>query len=234
MRLGNWCSNWAWFLSFRPSPTGSIPGAMTGRSIANATRSNASSEGSKATVASSPASRNWTASSLPSCASHSSSKLSDSVNTPKFKERKPHLTFHRLTVRWSAGLWQAREAIFLMFAVLQLSQCAVARDNGKATGSIEGAVFVEDQGHQSYAAGARVLASGPVKIEAETNADGKYVFAALPPGTYTVAVTFSGLEALRKITVEANQVVQVQLQLRPPQVKTSVTVTADSTDAKAS
>lgn len=43
---------------------------------------NGSFADSKVTAASSPASRNWIASSSPSFASPSSSKLSDSVNTP--------------------------------------------------------------------------------------------------------------------------------------------------------
>ena len=76
------------------------------------------------------------------------------------------------------------------------------------------------------------MASGPVNIETETNADGKYVFAALPPGSYTVETTSSGLEAVQTIAVHANQVAQVPLQLRPPQVNTSVTVTAREADAK--
>ena len=76
------------------------------------------------------------------------------------------------------------------------------------------------------------MASGPVNIETETNADGKYVFVALPPGSYTVEATSSGLEAIQTIAVYANQVVQVPLQLRPPQVNTSVTVTANETNAK--
>ncbi|MFY9936062.1 MAG: carboxypeptidase regulatory-like domain-containing protein [Silvibacterium sp.] len=119
-----------------------------------------------------------------------------------------------------------------MFAVLRLASYALANDNGKVTGRLEGTVFVGDDGHQSYTAGAKVLASGPIKIETETTADGKYVFVALPPGSYTVTVTYSGLEVGETVTVEANQIAQVPLQLKPPTVKTAVTVTASSVDAR--
>ena len=148
-------------------------------------------------------------------------------------KRRPHPTLNRITVRsWSAGLWRARKAFFLIFAVLRLAPCALGTDNNKASARLEGTVFVVDQGHESYTAGAKVTVSGPVTIETETNTEGKYVFVALPPGNYTVDAICSGLEATQPIIVDANQVVHVQLQLRPPQVMTELTVTASSADAK--
>jgi hypothetical protein len=125
-------------------------------------------------------------------------------------------------------VWRARTAFYLMFVVLRLTPCAIASDNNKASGRLEGTVFVGDQDHQSCTVGAKVLANGPVKIETETNTEGRYVFIALPPGSYTVEATYSGLEAIQTITVGANQVIQLPLQPKPPQVNTSVTVTADA------
>jgi hypothetical protein len=107
-----------------------------------------------------------------------------------------------------------------------------ASDGTTPTGRLEGTAFVGVHGHQSYTSGTKILASGPVNSETETNADGKFVFVALPPGTYTVDASFSGLEAMQTITVEANQVAKVSLQLKPARVKTSVDVTASSADAK--
>jgi len=129
-------------------------------------------------------------------------------------------------------VWRARTAFYLMFVVLRLTPCAIASDNNKASGRLEGRVFVGDQGHQSYTVGAKVLANGPVKIETETNTDGRYVFIALPPGSYTVEATYSGLKAIQTIAVGANQVVTLPLHLRPSEIKTSITVTASSADAK--
>ncbi len=129
-------------------------------------------------------------------------------------------------------MWRARTAFYMMFVVLRLTPCAIASDNNKASGRLEGTVFVGDQGHQSYTVGAKVLANGPVKIETETNTDGRYVFIALPPGSYTVEATYSGLKAIQTIAVGANQVVTLPLHLRPSEMKTSITVTASSADAK--
>ena len=123
-------------------------------------------------------------------------------------------------------------AVFLMVALCRFAPSALASDNGKPTGRIEGTVFVGDQGHQSYSSGTKVLASGPVTTVTETNAEGKFVFVALPAGDYTVEATSPGLEGIQTTAVEANQVAHVQLQMRPTQVNTSVTVTANETDAK--
>ena len=60
-----------------------------------------------------------------------------------------------------------------------------------------------------------MLVTGPVMAETGTDADGKYALDGLPPGNYTVEATFSELSAEQTITVEANQVVQVPLQLKP-------------------
>lgn len=125
-------------------------------------------------------------------------------------------------------------ATLLVLAVLWFARSAVANDNTSATGKVEGTAFLGDSDHQSYVAGAKVIASGPVRIETETNVDGKYTFVSVPPGKYTVKASVSGLEAVQTVTVEANQIVQVALRLRPSEVKTSVTVTASEADTKVS
>lgn len=151
------------------------------------------------------------------------------VSTRRELKLAPHRTPSR---HWAAGFWRTPWAIFLALAVLRFAPGALASDESGANGKVEGTVFVEDHGDQTYVAGVKVLASGPVIRETETNTDGKYAFVAMPPGNYTVTATFSGLEAVRTITVVANRVVQVPLQLRPSEVKSSVTVTASETDAK--
>jgi len=81
-------------------------------------------------------------------------------------------------------------------------------------------------------AGAKVAASGPVRIETETNAEGRYTFLGMAPGMYTIEATLSNLEALQTITVTSHHVAQVTLQLKPLKVNTSVTVTANGADTK--
>jgi outer membrane receptor for ferrienterochelin and colicin len=148
----------------------------------------------------------------------------------------PHATIDRVPARCWCARWRraARTAFFLIFAFSRFAPCALANDNSEPTGRLEGTVFVVDRGHQILTSGAKVQASGPVQIETETNADGKYVFVALPPGTYTVEVTSSGLEATEMIVVHADQVVTVPLQLKLARVDTSVTVTASDAKTPAS
>jgi len=102
---------------------------------------------------------------------------------------KPHLAPNRILARyWSAVWWPASGVILLIPAFFWFVPRAPAVGR-RATGRLEGTVSVEDPGHQSDAASVRVLASGPIKIETQTNADGKYVFVGLPPGNYTVEAT---------------------------------------------
>jgi hypothetical protein len=130
------------------------------------------------------------------------------------------------------ALWRVPGVIFLVIAVLFLAPYVRANDNS-ATGTVEGRIFTGDSPAATYVVGAKVSVIGPVTIHTETDADGKYAFVALPPGSYTVSAGFSGLEATQAITVEANQVVRASLRLRPSEVKSSVTVTANESDAKA-
>lgn len=94
------------------------------------------------------------------------------------------------------------------------------------TGRLEGIVFVGNFDDRSNVPGAKVLVSGPVMAETETDADGKYAFDGIPPGTYDVEASFSELRASQTINIEANQVASAPLQLKPPEVKTTVNVAA--------
>ena len=148
--------------------------------------------------------------------------------------REQNLTQNRAPAQyWAARLWKVRRAIVLALVVPWFALRTLAGEESSATGNVEGAAFVGDSGHRSYVAGAKVVASGPVTLETETNADGKYAFVAVPPGRYTFKASFSGLDAEQAVLVEASRVVQVELQLRPEKVKASVTVQASDTDAKA-
>jgi len=78
--------------------------------------------------------------------------------------------------------------------------------------------------------GATVRLSGPVVLETETDENGNYTFAAVASGSYRIEAFLSGLEAARTISVEAGKVVRAELQLKPANVKSSVTVTATAPD----
>lgn len=73
--------------------------------------------------------------------------------------------------------------------------------------------------------------NGPATFEAETDENGNYVVANVPPGTYTVEAASPGLQVRQTVRVEAGET-HVSLELKPAEVITSVLVKADSTDVK--
>ena len=101
-----------------------------------------------------------------------------------------------------------------------------------AMGRVEGAVSVGVSSRHAFAAGATVRLSGPVVLETETDENGNYTFAAVASGTYRIEAFLSGLEAARTISVEAGKIVRTELQLKPADVKSSVTVTATAPETK--
>src|SRR5882724_5640483 len=101
-----------------------------------------------------------------------------------------------------------------------------------ATGRVEGAVFVGVSSGHAFAAGATVRLSGPVVLETETDENGNYTFAAVASGTYRIEAFLSGLDAAQTISVEAGKIVRAELQLKPADVKSSVTVTATASETK--
>jgi hypothetical protein len=133
---------------------------------------------------------------------------------------------------WSAAWRRASKTFFLIYSLCWFGSCTLTNAESEPAGRVEGTVFFVEQAQETYAPGTKVLARGRVNCQITTNSEGKYVFPALPPGNYTVEATSSGLEAIQTIAVYANQVVHLPLQLRPPQVNTSVTVTANETNPK--
>ena len=90
-------------------------------------------------------------------------------------------------------------------------------------------MFVRDSaGNQSFVAGAIVKFSGPATFETASDAGGKFVFATVGSGTYTVEVTSPGLTAVQIVAVEGNEVC-LSLELKPLEVTSSVVVRADQT-----
>jgi outer membrane receptor for ferrienterochelin and colicin len=120
--------------------------------------------------------------------------------------------------------------VFIGFvAACSLTSPGVFGQAPATTGRVEGAVFVGVSSGQAFAAGATVRLSGPVVLETETDEHGNYTFAAVASGTYRIEAFLSGLEAAQTISVGAGKIVRAELQLKPPDVKTSVTVTATET-----
>ena len=124
--------------------------------------------------------------------------------------------------------------IFIAFvAACSLTSLGVFGQTPAATGRVEGAVFVGVSSGHTFAAGATVRISGPVVLETETDENGNYTFAAVATGTYRIEAFLWGLEAARTTSVEAGKIVRAELQLKPADVKSSVTVTATAPETTA-
>jgi outer membrane receptor for ferrienterochelin and colicin len=123
--------------------------------------------------------------------------------------------------------------VFIAFvAACSLTSLGVLGQTPAATGRVEGTVFVRASSAHTFAAGATVRLSGPVVLETETDENGNYTFAEVASGTYRIEVSLSGLEAAGTIRVEGGKIVRAELQLKPADVKSSVTVTATAPETK--
>jgi len=123
--------------------------------------------------------------------------------------------------------------VFIAFiAACSLTSLGVFGQTPRAMGRVEGTVFVGASSGHAFAAGATVRLSGPVVFETETDENGNYTFAEVASGSYRIEVFLSGLEAARAISVEAGKIVRAELQLKPADVKSSVTVTATAPETK--
>src|SRR3984893_4702614 len=125
-----------------------------------------------------------------------------------------------------------KRAFIALVAACGLTSLGVFGQTPAATGRVEGIVFVGVSSGHTFAAGATVRLSGPVVLETETDENGNYTFAEVASGTYRIEVSLSGLEAAGTIRVEGGKIVRAELQLKPADVKSSVTVTATAPETK--
>lgn len=149
---------------------------------------------------------------------------------PRQEEEIDHL--HR---RWRVSSSAAKIfffLLFLVFAVSLFSDLAQGKQPNATTAKVTGTVFVQDSaGNRSVVAGAKVKLDGPATFETETDENGNYVVAAVPPGTYTMEAVSPGLEIRQMLRVEGG-VVDVPLELKPLEVASSVVVKADQADIR--
>jgi len=125
-----------------------------------------------------------------------------------------------------------RRVFIALVVACSLTSHGVLGQTTAAMGRVEGTVFVAVSSRHSFAAGATVRLSGPVVLETETDENGNYTFAAVASGIYRIEAFLPGLEAARTISVEAGKIVRAELQLKPADVKSSVTVTATAPETK--
>ena len=132
----------------------------------------------------------------------------------------------RVGRRWFTGpLWRL-VVICVFFVPFGLAQTSAT------SGRVEGTVFVMDSQGPSYVPGAKVTLSGSVSLQQETDSQGHCTFAGVPAGNYAIAAEFPGLEVTQTVTVEAGKSAAIAMELKPVELKTSVTVTETEPEVK--
>jgi hypothetical protein len=116
-------------------------------------------------------------------------------------------------------------AFFLVLAGALFLTLAIAQTN---SGTVKG-VLSDDSGAVIPAATITVTGNGSTKT-IQTQGDGSYTLAGLPPGQYTVNVALAGFSPFSKpVTIAAGAAVQVPIQLAVRAEKQEVTVQAEAT-----
>lgn len=75
---------------------------------------------------------------------------------------------------------------------------------------------------------AKLSLNGPTPSETSADAEGKFVFSALQPGSYMLKSEVSGMTATQVVVVTAGAVSAVSLEMKVAVVKQSTSVTASS------
>jgi hypothetical protein len=117
----------------------------------------------------------------------------------------------------------------LVISIGLLGACGFAGDTGPKTGAVQGMVFTTDaNGGRSVVPGLKVSLNGPTPSETSADAEGKFVFSALQPGSYILKSEASGMTATQVVAVTAGAVSAVSLEMKVAVVEQSTTVTASS------
>jgi len=129
------------------------------------------------------------------------------------------------------------KAFLLVIASLATNMLVSQHAHGQSAakpGAVEGTVFVVDSGGTSFLPGAKVALKNIATVETESDANGKFGFSGVEPGTYTIAADFPGMHAEQTVTVEPGEEIKAALELKLVAVVTSVTVAGSPNDAEVS
>ena len=120
---------------------------------------------------------------------------------------------------------------------LLLGTGALAQTKEPTAGAIQGLVFtIDPDGGRSVVPGTKILLDGSSHFEEESDAQGQFAFASVPPGNYALTANAPGLSATGTVAAIAGSVSEVSLEMKLVAVADSTTVTAstDQVDTKES
>lgn len=132
----------------------------------------------------------------------------------------------------------AKHALLLVSALLNMFwwQPQIAEAQPPAAdakpGSVQGTVFVADQGGRSVIPGAKVSLSGSIFSQQTVSDDsGKYSFTAVFPDTYQLEAVAPGLRGSTVVQPAAGQALDISIELKAEGIKDSVTVASSAEPA---
>jgi hypothetical protein len=140
--------------------------------------------------------------------------------------------------RLGIGSWLRTASFCSVAGKLSLILCllvsiASARQVRDASGNVEvKVVFKDSAGAVSSVALVKVRLEGPTVAEGETDENGKCPFSNVRPGKYLIEVSSPGFEGRRSAFVKPGETLEIELELSPAEIKSSVTVTADAAEGK--
>jgi len=137
-----------------------------------------------------------------------------------------------LLFRRGAPACAVEKVFFVLLAFCCSPPFTTNAQTNPSTGTVRGTLFLLGSDGPAYVPGGTVVLTGLETQKTETDQEGRYSFEAVPPGTYRIEAVVSGLRAEQTITVEAEKTTDTDLELKPPEVKSTVTVTANVTEAK--
>ena len=151
------------------------------------------------------------------------------------KSRVPRSPFRaRRLLRWRARACGPKKLRFLLMALFCMRTLVASAQTDSSTGSVRGILRLLDSDGTTYVAGGTIVLIGQLKQQTEADQEGRYAFEGLPPGTYRIEAIASGLRAERSIVVEPDKITNADLELKPTEVQSTVTVTASANDGKMS
>jgi hypothetical protein len=99
---------------------------------------------------------------------------------------------------------------------------------------VSGNLFVVDSQGRSFVPNVTVQLSGPVSLETHTDSEGHYSFENVPLGKYMISALTPGLTATDSFTIERPELIERNIELKPTELKTDVTVSDSAPEAQAS